>query len=190
MNTNFEELNKIANASIAHLALPARREQLLLLPDAAVIFPGIGFILSVKRVVDGIEQLLPVLFLSFKLKLYQKTWFACEQEALGLAVAVEKSRYYISQSDHYTVVGVDSKPVYQAYLLIKAGKFSSSVRMQSFLHCINRFPVRIQHISGKFRCNIPADYLSRNPAECKHPDECQMCVFATEKSQAMLCSSD
>ena len=184
MKRNFSLLKDRAENDIHALAIPSTNERLILLPDATVKSPGIGFVLMVKR-----DKFYPVLFLSFKLKQYHQLWFPCEQEALGAAVAVEQSSYYISQSKHPTVVAVDSKPVYEAYQLMKAGKFSSSSRMQSFLHCINRYNIVVQHISGKMRANIPPDYLSRNPAECTNPDKCQLCKYVEEKSTAILCHS-
>ena len=184
MKQNFSSIKKNASVDIKRLALPARNEQLYLLPDAAVKFPGIGFVLAVKR--D--EKFLPVFFMGFKLKQYHRLWYPCEQEALGVAVAVEKCSYFITQNKNRTIVGVDSKPVVEAYNLMKAGKFSSSSRMQSFLHCINRFPITIQHISGKFKANILADYVSRNPPKCSEPQKCQMCIFIEEKSTAILCN--
>ena len=186
MKQNFTKIQNNASTQMKKLALPARNEQLYLLPDAAVKSPGIGFVLSVKR--D--EKFLPVFFMGFKLKQYHRLWYPCEQEALGVAVAVEKCSYFITQNKHRTIVGVDSKPVVEAFKLMKAGKFSSSSRMQSFLHCINRFPITIQHISGKFKANIVADYVSRNPPTCPHPDKCQMCTFIEEKSTAILCNID
>ena len=184
MRQNFEKIKILAKTNIKRLALPATHEQLFLLPDAAVKFPGIGFSLMVKRK----DHFLPVLFMGFKLKSYHRLWYPCEQEALGVAVAVEKSAYHITQNKNRTIVGVDSKPVVEAFALLKAGKFSSSSRMQSFLHCLNRFPITVQHISGKFRANIPGDYMSRTPPTCSDPDKCQLCRFVEEKSQAILCS--
>ena len=185
MKENFQKIKDSAKENIKQLALPARNEQLFLLPDAAVKFPGIGFVLMVKRN----NQFLPVHFMGFKLKQYHRLWYPCEQEALGVAVAVEKSAYYITQSNNRTIVGVDSKPVLEAFMLMKAGKFSSSSRMQSFLHCINRFPITVQHISGKFRANMSGDYISRNPPTCPEPEKCQLCLFVQEKSQSILCST-
>ena len=109
MKRNFSLLKDHAENDIHSLAIPSTNEKLILLPDATVKLPGIGFVLMVKR-----DKFYPVLFLSFKLKQYHQLWFPCEQEALGAAVAVEQSSYYISQSKHPTVVAVDSKPVYEA----------------------------------------------------------------------------
>ena len=101
---------------------------------------------------------------------------------------VKNAAYYLTQSIKPTIVGVDSKSVYQGFNLLKAGKFSAATRMHSFLQCINRFPIIVQHITGKFKANIPADYLSRNPVTCNNPEECQLCKFVEEKSQALLCT--
>ena len=188
MSEKFALLKDKAKNEIHSLALPAKDEQLILLPDATVASPGIGFVLMVVRYIDNEKTFLPVLFLSFKLKTYHRKWYPCEQEALGASVAVEKSAYFIRQSSLRTIVAVDSKPVFQAFELIKSGKFSSSSRMHQFLQAIGRFPLNVQHISGKFRCNVPSDYLSRNPAQCTDPNSCQMCKFIEERSTSVLCS--
>ena len=60
-NLGFEGLKIKAKKDIKKLALPAKEEQLILLPDAAVASPGIGFILLVSRMREGEKVFLPVM---------------------------------------------------------------------------------------------------------------------------------
>ena len=171
----FETATERAKDSIKYLALPKRNEQLILMPDATVKNPAVGFTMNVVR--DN--QLLPVIFYSFKLSDQQKDWFPCERECLALSTAVKKCSHYIIESNLPTLVLTDSKPVMEASKLIKQGKFSASSRMSSFLCSISRYKIDIQHVSGKFKNNIAPDYLSRNPAKCNN-NSCQVCKFINE----------
>ena len=176
----FQEATTLAGSSIKYLTLPKPDEQLILMPDATVRNPAIGFVLFVERE----DQLLPVTFYSFKLNDHQTNWFPCEREALGLATAVKKCDHFILESEKPTLVLTDSKPVVDAYNLIRSGKFSASARMSSFLFTTNQFRIDVQHISGKFKQNIAADYLSRNPMECKNL-QCQLCKFVHDMSYSV-----
>ena len=180
---SFDVATERAGDSIKYLTLPRKDEQLILMPDATVKNAAVGFTLNVLRK----EQLLPVIFYSFKLTDQQKDWFPCERECLGLATAVKKCAHYIVESTKPTLVLTDSKPVVEAAKLIKKGKFSASSRMSSFLCSISRYKIDIQHVSGKYKNNIAADYLSRNPARCKN-DSCNVCKFI--KETAILASND
>ena len=173
----FNVATERAKDSIKYLVLPRRDEQLILMPDATVKNPAVGFTMNVIR--DN--QLLPVIFYSFKLTDQQKDWFPCERECLGLATAVKKCSHYIIESTKPTLVLTDSKPVVEASKLIKQGKFSSSSRMSSFLCNISRYKIDIQHVSGKYKHNIAPDYLSRNPARCIN-DSCNVCKFIKEEA--------
>lgn len=179
--TAFNTAKEQSKNSVSFLTLPRRNEQLILMPDATVKNPGIGFILNVVR--DN--KMLPVIFYSFKLSETQKIWFPCERECLALATAVKKCSHYILESTKPTLVLTDSKPVVEAANLIKNGKFSNSSRMSAFLCSINRYKVDVQHVSGKFKQNIAADYLSRNPAQCID-NNCQVCKFLVEISDCTI----
>ena len=67
---------------------------------------------------------------------------------------MEKAYHFIVESQLKTLHLVDNKPVVQAAKIIKDGRLSASARMQSFLACINRFPIIIQHISRKMSQNL------------------------------------
>ena len=61
----------------------------------------------------------------------------------------------------------DSKAVQQAIKLIKKGKFSASSRMNWFLSNINKIPITVKHLSGKYDLNTISDHQSRHPSECE-----------------------
>ena len=168
--------------SIQHLTLPHRDEQLILMPDATLRNPAIGVTLNVIR--DN--KLLPVIFYSFKLTDTQTNWWPCEREALAVATAIKKCSHYILESTKPLLILSDSKPVVEAFQLMKKGKFSTSSRMAAFLYSANQYKVDIQHISGKYKQNIAPDYLSRNPAKCT--SDCQICKFIRETSMCVVSS--
>lgn len=173
----FQYATQQIQHSTRYLTLPRKEEQLIIMTDATVKNPAIGFTLNVMRN----EKMLPVLFYSFKLTDHQKNWFPCERECLALATAIKKCAHYILEAETPTLVLTDSKPVKEAASLVKQGKFSGSPRMSAFLTSISRFKVDIQHVSGKFNNNVAADYLSRNPASCTN-NSCQLCKFISESS--------
>lgn len=179
----FQDATEKSKNSIKYLTLPRKDEQLLLMPDATVRKPAIGFTLNVIR--D--EKLLPVIFYSFKLTDTQSRWWPCEQEALAVATAIKKCNHYILTSTKPTLILSDSKPVVEAFNLMKKGKFSTSSRMAAFLYTTNQYRIDIQHISGKFKQNLAPDYLSRNPASCENKS-CQICLYIKE-STACVSSS-
>ena len=179
----FEIATEKSKNNIHYLTMPRRDEQLILMPDATIKDAAIGFTLNVVRE----NKMLPVTFYSFKLTDCQKDWFPCEREALGVATAVKKCSHFILESSRPTLILTDSKPVVEATKLIRKGKFSASARMSAFLCSINRYKVDIQHVSGKFKNNVAADYLSRNPAQCSH-NKCQFCVFIKDISETTISS--
>ena len=181
----FYEANKHAAENTKYLSLPRPDEQLVLMPDATVRDPAVGFVLNVVR--NG--KMLPVIYYSYKLSDNQRNWFPCEREALGVAIAVKKCSHYMLESKKPILILTDSKPVVEAFHLIKKGKFSASSRMSAFLMSVNRYKTDIQHVSGKFKHNIGADFLSRNPAECSD-QKCQLCVFIKETTDISLSSSN
>lgn len=181
----FNDATVKVDNDIKYLTLPRPEEQLILMPDATVKEPAVGFILNILR--QG--KLLPVIYYSYKLNDNQKNWFPCEREALGVAIAVKKCSHYILESKSPTLILTDSKPVVEAARLISQGKFSASSRMTTFLMSINRYKLDIQHISGKYGQNIAADYLSRNPAQCPNAN-CQVCKFLEETVNSTLAAID
>ena len=178
---SFESALAKVNNMVHFLTLPHKSEQLIVMPDATIKSPAIGFTLNVVRE----NKLMPVIFYSYKLHENQSKWWPCEQEALAVATAIKKCSHYILQSTKPTLILTDSKPVVEAFNLMKAGKFSASSRMSAFLHSANQYKIDIQHISGKFKQNVAPDYLSRNPANCTSKD-CQVCKFISETAQCTV----
>ena len=180
----FNDATSKVHNDIKYLTLPRPDEQLILMPDATVREPALGFILNVQR--NG--KMLPVIYYSYKISDTQKNWFPCEREALAVAIAVKKCSSYIIESKLPTLILTDSKPVVEAAKLISKGKFSASSRMTTFLMSINRYKLDIQHVSGKYGNNIAADYLSRNPSQCTN-NQCQVCKFIHETCESTLASN-
>ena len=103
--------------------LPKPDEQLILLPDMSTSNLCTGWVLYVKRKSDdGSHQLFPVQFAGAKLPKYMKSWYPCEQECVGVVLAIDQVRHWICESNTTTLVGPDSKPVVEAAQLMKAGK--------------------------------------------------------------------
>ena len=50
---------------------------------------------------------------------------------------------------------------------------------------LSEFNVEVQHISGS--CNLPSDFLSRNPLECESQN-CQLCKFISECEASVVCA--
>ena len=177
----FSEANDRCKNAIQYLTLPRRDEQLILMPDATLRNPAVGITLNVIRE----QKLLPVIFYSFKLTDTQTNWWPCEREALAVATAIKKCSHFILESTKPLLILSDSKPVVEAFQLMRKGKFSTSSRMAAFLYAANQYKVDIQHISGKYKQNVAPDYLSRNPATCNN-NQCQICKFITETSMCVV----
>ena len=179
----FRESQKVAQTDVKKLALPRPDEQLFIVPDAASRPPALGFILFVKRE----PQAEPVMFVTWKLPESYFSWSPCELEGLGASIAVEKCSFYILRSSKPTLVFPDNKQVIQAFNKLKKGRFSTSQRLATFSNSMQKFPIQMQHGSGKLLQNIGADYIGRNAAECKN-NECAVCKFATNHAESLLAS--
>ena len=113
------------------------------MPDTSTSNNCTGWVLYTER--DG--NLLPVQYASAKLKSYMGSWYPCEAEAAGVALAVEQVRHWINESKYPTKVLPDSKPVVDCANLMKRGKASKNARLQSLLNCINRSNIVFYHSS-------------------------------------------
>jgi len=160
------------------ITIPKPSDQLWLVTDGAVKYPGLGSTLYVQRNND-IEI---AGYYSTKLKERQTDWIPCETEALSIAASIQHFSPFVVQSHHPTCVLTDSKPCVQAYARLLKGQFSHSSRVTTFLSVASRFHVQIQHLSGT--SNIPSDFACRNAPECLEP-RCQVCSFVNE----MQCAS-
>ena len=153
------------------ITLPKRTDQLTIVHDGSHV--GIGSVLYVKRN----DALKIGGFSSSKLKTHQVRWFPCEIEALSIAVSVSHFAPYIRNSTHLTQILTDNRPCVQAWSKMRKGEFSTSARVATFMATLSEFNVEVQHISGS--CNLPSDFLSRNPLECESQN-CQLCKFISE----------
>ena len=170
------ELTAAFNEAQAHLknshtlALPAPNEQLILQPDGAQKPPCIGWVLSVSRLVDQQQRLLPVQYCSAKLKPHMRHWSPCEIEAVATFIAVEQCAPWIMEAHQPTYVCPDSKAVVQAAARMQRGKMSTNPRLQNLLACINRRPIIFQHSSAKLGQHLISDTCSRTARDCTVSD--------------------
>ena len=155
------------------IIIPKPEDQLWLTTDGAVKSPGLGSTLYALR--EG--KLHVAGYFSAKLKQRQHTWIPCEIEALSIATSLQHFAPYIIQSNHRVCVLTDSKPCVQAYAKLLRGQFSHSSRLSTFLSTASRFAAEMRHLAGT--SNIPADFASRNAAECLNTT-CQVCSFVNE----------
>ena len=102
-----------------------------------------------------------------------------------VAVAIESDYSLLRESRHPIMILPDSKPVQQAIELIKKGKFSTSSRMNRFLSNINKIPITVKHLSGKYDLNTISDHQSRHPSECES-DTCLIHRFIAELSEMVI----
>ena len=54
---------------------------------------------------------------------------------------------------------------------------------------MQKYPIEMQHGSGKLLQNIGSDYISRNPPDCKDSN-CSVCHFANERGELLLSVAD
>ena len=127
------------------------------------------------------------MFVTWKLGESYWSWSPCELEGLGASVAVEKCAFYILRSSKPTLVFPDNKQVLQAFNKLKKGRYSTSQRLATFTNNIQRYPVIMQHGSGKLMQNVGADYIGRNAVDCTN-DSCAVCKFVKDKSNTILSS--
>ena len=108
-------------------------------------------------------------------------------KALAIASSVNHWQLYIRESGQVTQVLTDSRPCVQATKKLIRGEFSASARVSTFLSTMSRFfnRINLQHVSGTSAKLLPADYLSRHPAECESQN-CQICSFARECSDSVI----
>ena len=180
IDKHFKETQQVAQTDIKKLALPHPDEQLFIVPDAASRPPAIGFILFVQR--DPPE---PVMFVTWKLPESHWGWSPCELEGFGASVAVAKCSFYILKSTKPTLVFPDNKQVIQAFNKLQKGRYSTSQRLATFSNHMQKYPIQMQHGSGKMLQNLGSDYISRNAAECTN-EGCELCKFAKDKGDSLL----
>ena len=104
---------------------------------------------------------------------------------MSVAVAIESEYLLLRESRHLLMILPDSKPVQQAIELIKKGKFSTSLRMNQILSNINKIPITVKHLSGKYDLNTISNLQSRRPSE--YPSETySIHKFIAELSETVI----
>jgi hypothetical protein len=170
---------QLALKDLKNITIPRPDDKLIITNDGAVKAGGVGSVLYVMR--DN--NMLLGGFFSAKLKPHQRKWLPCEVEALAISAAVNHWSPYILETKHPVQVLTDSRPCVQAVAKLGRGEFSHSARVSTFLSTLSRFQVSMQYIPG---CsNLPADYQSRNPAECSEKS-CQVCKFIEDNSDSSV----
>ena len=178
LESKFRDAKEHIN-NLVTLYLPSPNDQLVLETDASK--GGIGHVLYAIK--DG--KKLPVRLHSTKLPEKCLKWSPCDNEALALAVGVDKEYDIIRESRHPLEVRPDSKPVHEAIKLVNQGKFSTSARISSFLTNINRTKIESRHVSGKAKLNPFADLQSRILPDCNN-EGCSIHKFLEDAADAIV----
>jgi len=112
---------------------------------------GVGAVLLQNKS----EVLHPVCYFSYKYKSYQKSYATVEKEALGIVLAIEKFRVYLTNSVHPVKIFTDHNPL----TFIENVKFKN-MRVLRWALTLQPFNIKILHIRGTH--NIIADAISRS----------------------------
>ena len=112
---------------------------------------GVGAVLLQRKDVGIIH---PVCYFSHKFKSYQKSYATVEKEALGIVLALEKFKVYLTSSAHPIEVFTDHNPL----TFLESVKFKN-VRVLRWALALQPYNLKILHIKG--RDNVIADALSR-----------------------------
>ena len=160
------------------ITVPRPEDKLIITNDGAVT-KGIGAVLYILR--D--DKMLLGGFFSAKLKPHQMKWLPCEVEALAISSSVQHWASYIVENTNTTQILTDSRPCIQAFAKLCRGEYSHSARVTTFLSTLSRYAISLQCIQGSV--NLPADYQSRNPAECVE-QSCQVCKFVSDSATSTV----
>lgn len=145
---SFEKLKSVL-ASAPVLQAPNMNEPFTISVDASD--RGVGAIL----LQPGSNRLLhPVCYYSFKFKPYQIPYATVEKEALGIMLALEKFRVYLSCTAHPITIQTDHNPL----VFIDRVKFNN-MRILRWALSLQPFNLKVVHIRGTD--NLMADALSR-----------------------------
>ena len=144
----FEALKGIL-ASAPVLQAPEMNKPFSLTVDASD--NGVGAVLFQP---GSSNVLHPVCYFSYKFKSYQKSYSTVEKEALGIVLALEKFRSYLSCTAYPITVFTDHNPL----VFIERVKFKN-MRVLRWALALQPFNIKILHIKGKD--NVMADALSR-----------------------------
>ena len=125
----------------------------------------------------------------FNMKL-KEGLYPCEAEALGIARASEHWDHYSRESTDPTIILSDSDPCVRSFRRISKGKFSTSSKLQNFLHKLSGRFVKLHHVSAKMNSKLieAADYQSRNYQPCtkEQQGKCPYCVFSNGNDDTLV----
>ena len=120
--------------------------------------------------------------------------YPCEAEALGIDRASEHWDHYSRESDDPTIILSDSDPCFRSYRRMANGKFSTSSKLQNFLHKLSGRYVKLHHGSAKMLSKLiaAADFQSRNYKPCSNEQQkkCPYCLFSDDKDDTLVFSRE
>ena len=173
---SFEECKKSLN-NIQTIHVPKPSDQLHTYSDYSKANRAVGGRLEIHRMVNGVVKKLTAGHFSCRVNKHQAMWHPCEGEGLAVRLVLEHFSHYIRENKNKTIHHTDNQPVVQAWKRSKAGAFSASARIATFLSGVSAMNVEVIHTPGKDLKT--SDYNSRNPESC-HEERCQICKFANE----------
>ena len=187
----FNEIQKILKDPQT-ITIPRPEDQKYIISDAATKCPAFGAILLVKRKDDktGKEELKIGGYYNMKLK---EGLLPCEAEAIGIERASAHWDHYSRESEEPTIILTDSDPCVRSYRRMSKGKFSTSSKLQNFLHKLSGRFVQLHHVSAKMYSNLinAADFQSRhyNPCTEEQRKKCPFCQFCQEDDTLLFARS-
>ena len=175
------------------ITIPKPHHQKFIIPDATTKDPVFGAILIVnKKEKESDED-------NFKIGGYFHTklkegQLPCENEAAGIDKSSEHWDHYSRESIDPTIILTDSEPCVKSYRRMCNGKFSTSSKLQNFLHKLGGRHVKLHHVSAKMSSKLiaAADYQSRNYVPCNEDQmkKCPYCRFANNMDDTLLFTAE
>ena len=171
------------------IIIPRPQDQKYIIPDAATKSPAFGAILIVNRKEANTDED------NFKIGGYFNTKLKeglnpCEAEAQGIDRASEHWDHYSRESVEPTIILSDSDPCVRSLRRMSKGKFSTSSKLQNFLHKLSGRFVKLHHVSAKMNSKLieAADYQSRHYQPCSEDQQkkCPYCIFSNCKDDTLV----
>ena len=177
LETSFKEA-KNALKDIKTVFIPKPTDTLHTFSDYSASTGAIGGRMEIRRTDEnGTMQQLQGGDFSCRVSKYQRKWYPCEGEALATKMVLEHFAHYLGENKNTVIHHTDNLPVVHAWKRSKAGSYSSSARIATFLSGLSALNVEIVHTPGKDMKS--SDFNSRHPVEC-HTTRCQICLFANQ----------
>ena len=189
-NHAFKEIQKILKDPQT-ITIPRPQDQKYIIPDATTKAPAFGAVLMVnqKDETTGEDHLKVGGYFNMKLK---EGLYPCEAEAQGIDRASEHWDHYSRESINPTIILSDSDPCVRSYRRMAKGKFSTSSKLQNFLHKLSGRYVQLHHVSAKMYSKLiaAADFQSRNYAPCteEQKKKCPYCLFSNDADDTLVFS--